>query len=470
MKSFLSLLVISFSISSVIAQTPCENGMAGPYPCDGYDLQSHISLAEMNSNFGNDSWGWTDPQDGKEYAIMGLDNGTAFIDISDPINPIYLGKLPTQTESSIWRDIKIYNNYAFIVSEAGGHGMQVFDLTRLRNVTSPPQTFNNDAHYAGFGNAHNIAINEDTGYAYVIGTGTFSGGPHFVNIQDPLNPVGAGGFEDDWYCHDAQILVYDGPDLDYQGREIFMGSNVDYISIVDVTDKNNPVGISTLSYPDVDYTHQGWLTEDRQYFIVGDELDELTFGFNTRMLVFDVSDLDNPQLHMEYSGPTPATDHNGYVLGDRFYLANYRAGLRVHDISNLDNEVFEEVGYFDTHPSDNNVGTEKLWNVYPYFSSGNIVLSDTDSGFFLVRSSLLNTAEFENGQFALYPNPANETINIDSKDKNITQVNVYNTIGQHVLSLSNIDKNKTTINIASLPKGVYYIQINGTTVKKLIKS
>src|SRR5690606_98747 len=117
MKSFLSLLVISFSISSVAAQTPCENGMAGQYPCDGYDLQSHISLSGMNASAGNDSWGWTDPQDGKEYAIMGLDNGTAFIDISDPINPIYLGKLPTHTSSSTWRDIKVYNNYAFIVSE-----------------------------------------------------------------------------------------------------------------------------------------------------------------------------------------------------------------------------------------------------------------------------------------------------------------------------------------------------------------
>ena len=470
MKSFLSLLVISFSISSVVAQTPCENGMAGQYPCDGYDLLSQISLSEMNANAGNDSWGWTDPQDGKEYAIMGLNNGTAFIDISDPINPIYLGKLPTQTESSTWRDIKVYNNYAFIVSEAEGHGMQVFDLTRLRNVTSPPQTFNNDAHYPGFVNAHNIAINEDSGYAYAVGTSTYDGGPHFVNIQNPLNPVGEGGFDDHFYCHDAEIIIYDGPDSDHTGKEILMGSNEDILSIVDVTNKSNPISISTLSYPDVAYTHQGWFTEDRRYFIVGDELDELFFGFNTRMLIFDVSDLDNPQLHMEYIGPTPATDHNGYVVGDKFYLANYRAGLRVHDISDLDNEVFEEIGYFDTYPASDDAGTEKLWSVYPFFSSGNIVLSDIDGGLFIVRSSLLNTTEFENRQFALYPNPANETIHIDSKDKNITQVEIYNTIGQHVLSLSNIDENKTTINIVSLPKGVYYVQINGTTVQKLIKS
>ncbi|RZP11807.1 MAG: choice-of-anchor B family protein, partial [Flavobacteriales bacterium] len=118
------------------AQTPCNNGMAGSYPCNGYDLQSFIPFSTFNTSGGNDSWGWTDPDDGNEYAIMGLKNGTAFIDISDPINPVYLGKLPTYTSNSTWRDIKVYQNHAFVVSEAGGHGMQVFDLTRLRNVAN----------------------------------------------------------------------------------------------------------------------------------------------------------------------------------------------------------------------------------------------------------------------------------------------------------------------------------------------
>lgn len=470
MKSLLLTITSLLTGSIIYAQTPCENGTAGSYPCDGYNLQSHISLNEMNAGAGNDSWGWTDPQDGKEYAIMGLDNGTAFIDISDPVNPVYLGKLPTQTSSSIWRDIKVYGNHAFIVSEAGGHGMQVFDLTRLRNVANPPQTFNNDAHYDGFGSAHNIAINEETGYAYAVGTDTYDGGPHFINIQDPQNPQFEGGFDGHFYCHDAQIIIYDGPDSDYTGKEIFMGSNEDVLSIVDVTDKSNPVGISTLSYPDVAYTHQGWFTEDRNYFIVGDELDEMFFGFNTRILVFDVSDLDNPVLHMEYTGPTPATDHNGYVVGDKYYLANYRAGLRVHDISDLENENFEQIGFFDTYPSNDDAGTDKLWSIYPYFSSGNIVLSDTDSGFLLVRDSELNTTRFENGNFSLYPNPATTAITITSKDDVIETIVVYNTIGQQVISISEIDKNNESIDIAKLPRGVYYLHINGSTTKKLIKN
>ncbi len=145
-----------------------------------------------------------------------------------------------------------------------------------------------------------IVINEETGYAYAVGTSSFGGGPHFVNIQDPLNPVAAGGFNGDNYCHDAQVVMYDGPDPDYTGREIFFGSNEDRVSIVDVTDKNNPQGISNGFYGSVDYTHQGWLTEDQSYFIIGDELDEATFGFNTRTIIFDVSDLDNPFVHFEY--------------------------------------------------------------------------------------------------------------------------------------------------------------------------
>jgi len=390
-KILLPFLVASFTIAT--AQTPCNNGMAGSYPCSGYDLQSHISLAQMNANDGNDSWGWTDPQDGTEYVLMGLDNGTAFINISDPINPVYLGKLPTHTSSSIWRDIKVYNNYAFIVSEASGHGMQVFDLTRLRNVANPPETFTEDAHYGGFGHSHNIAINEDTGYAYSNGDNTFSGGAHFVNIQDPLNPVAAGGYAGSFYTHDSQIIIYDGPDSDYTGQEIFFGANENEIVIVNVTNKSNPQLIASLSYTNDGYTHQGWLSEDRNYFIVGDELDELNIGFNTRTITLDVSDLDNPSFHFEHYGETSAIDHNGYTKNGKYYLANYRAGLRVLDISDLPNQNMSEIGYFDTYPSNNSAEFDGVWNVYPYFGSGNIVISDINSGFFLVKSSSLDTTD-----------------------------------------------------------------------------
>jgi choice-of-anchor B domain-containing protein len=272
------------------ALVPCENGMAGAYPCNGFDLVGRIDLSVLDARAGNDIWGWTDISTGKEYAIMGLDNGTAFIDISDSNNLQYLGKLPSATVASGWRDLKVYQDHVFIVSEASNHGMQVFDLTRLRDVTSPPQTFDEDARYTGLGSAHNIVINEDTGFAYIVGTDradAFNGGAHFIDIQDPKNPISVGGYGENGYSHDAQVVTYNGPDSDYAGREIYIGSNEDVVIIADVTDKDNPTNISSIFYPSRAYTHQGWFTEDQQYFILGDELDEVEFGFKTRTLIFD---------------------------------------------------------------------------------------------------------------------------------------------------------------------------------------
>ncbi len=411
------LLVVAFGYS----QAPCTNGKAGSYPCKDYDLMSHITLSEMSASAGNDSWGWTDPTNGKEYALIGLNNGTAFIDISDPVNPVYLGKLPTATYSSSWRDVKVYKNHAFIVSEASNHGMQVFDLTRLRNVSNPPQTFSADTRYTQFGNAHNIVINENTGYAYVVGaqrsSGAYKGGPLFINIQDPKNPKNAGGFLSDGqqaYTHDAQVVTYNGPDSNYTGKEILIGSNEIEVVIADITDKSNPVTISTINYSDVGYTHQGWFTEDMRYFILGDETDEQGVGFNTRTIIFDFQDLKNPKQHMTYSGPTSAIDHNGYVKGNKFYLANYRSGIRVIDIAAIGDKNISEIGFFDTYPSSNSAAFNGVWNVYPYFSSENIVISDIEGGFFLVRKSNTSTpcvASVPNGLMASGVNANSATIN-----------------------------------------------------------
>lgn len=470
MKLLLQSLLL-FSVSYVSAQFPCDNGMAGPFECNGYDLISQIPLSTMNSVKANDSWGWTDAQDGKEYAIICLNEATAFIDISDPINPIYLGQLPGESsEHSTWRDAKTYNDHVFIVSEDSGHGMQVFDLTRLRNVTSPPVIFTTDALYTGIGSAHNIAINEDTGYAYAIGTSSFGGGPHFINIQDPVNPVAAGGYAVDGYSHDAHVVTYNGPDSDYQGREILFGSNADEVVIEDVTDKSNPVTIATIGYANINYTHQGWLTEDQRYFIMGDETDEINMGINSRTIIFDFEDLDNPQLHFEYSGPTGATDHNGYVKGDRFYLANNAAGLRVIDISDIANQNMNEVGFFDSYASDNQAGFNGSWSVYPFFASGHIVISDRAEGFLLVKDPNLNASEFEfSSEIKMYPNPTSDKITIQSNQIPLNTIRISNILGQVIFQKEYNNQTSVEVNTEQLENGVYFVTVNKTLTKKLIK-
>ncbi|MBV1923320.1 MAG: choice-of-anchor B family protein [Flavobacteriaceae bacterium] len=362
----------------------CQNGFAGIYPCNDYDLISHISIATFGSEFGNDCWGWTDPQTGKEYAIMGLNDGTAIVDISDAPNPIYIGKIPsTGFSESIWRDIKVYNNHVFIVSEDPNHGMQIYDLTHLRDVNDPPVALLPDTTYDGFGDAHNIAINEESGFAYAVGADNSS--TQIINIQNPLNSTIAGPLFGG-FSHDAQVITYQGPDVAYQGHEIFVGCNASNIVIIDVTDKNNPENIASFDYPDITYAHQGWFTEDHKYFIITDELDEIDFGFNSKLIIFDLSNLENPLFHFNYFGNNTSTDHNGYVKGNKYFLSSYTSGLRVMSIENIGNSAMNEVGYFDTFPSNNNAGYDDgVWGVYPYFESGNIVLSDINSGLFIVK-------------------------------------------------------------------------------------
>ena len=369
---------------------PCENGMAGAYPCDGYDLLGRISLEDFGSDSGNDIWGWTDTATGKEYALMGLDDGSAFVDITDTENLVYLGKLPTATSSSNWRDIKVYQDYAYIVAESNGHGVQVFDLKKLRDVSNIPKVFSADNRYTDIGNAHNIVINEETGFAYPLGTDRndqFNGGVHFLDLQNPETPILAGGWGVNGYTHDAQVINYTGPDADYNGSEIFVGANESQVVVVDISQKNAPVAISTLGYPFIGYTHQGWFTEDQRYFILGDELDEINSGFRSRTLIFDVTDLDNPVLHDTYLGPTSAIDHNGYVLGDEFFLANYTAGVRVLDISGITDRSISETGFFDTFPANDNTQFDGVWSIYPFFESGKIVISDINRGLFVIKKS-----------------------------------------------------------------------------------
>ncbi len=366
----------------------CIGGQAGGFACQGVDLYEVVSLSTMGAAGGNDIWGWTDPTTGSEYALMGVDNGTTFVDITDPEEPVYLGKLPTHTTNSGWRDIKVYADHAFIVSEASGHGMQVFDLTQLGSVTSPPQTFSNTAHYGEFGRAHNLVINEDSGFAYAVGSSDGSdacnGGLHMIDISDPTSPTNAGCFGNDGYTHDAQCVNYVGPDVDHVGKEICLASNEDTLTLVDVTDKGNPVQLSRTGYAGAGYTHQGWLTEDQSYFLLDDEGDEGGFGHNTRTYVWDMRDLDAPLLIDRYDATTTNTDHNQYVLGDFVYQANYGAGLRILSLENVADGELTEVAFFDT---------SSAWSVYPYFPSGTVIVSDINLGLFVLRTQLCSDPE-----------------------------------------------------------------------------
>jgi len=378
------------------AAAPCVNGQADIFSCDGIDLLANVPLNQIGGGSGNDLWGWTDPVTGTEYALVGRSNGTSFLDLSDPENPIYLGNLASAAGSSTWRDIKVYEDHAFIVADfAGDHGMQIFDLTELRSVNNPPVNFSETENYGGIERAHNIVINEDTGFAYAVGSETCNGGLHMIDIQNPTNPVFAGCFSGDGYTHDAQCVVYNGPDTEHQGKEICFASNEDTVTIVDVTNKNNPVELSRNGYPGAAYTHQGWLTPDQQYFVHDDELDELFQGHNTRTYVWDVSNLDNATLALTKTGNLASSDHNQYVEGDISYQAHYTSGLRMLDVSNAASGTATEVAFFDTYPDNNAPGFSGAWSTYPYFGSGIVLVSDINRGLFVLQPQELLDAELD---------------------------------------------------------------------------
>ncbi len=371
----------------------------GPFTSSGVNLLGHLSIEQLGGGAGillSDIWGWTDPLTRKNYAIVGRSDATAFVDISDPANPIYLGHMPSATGTSAWREMRTYANHAYVVSDGNGaHGMQIFDLTRLRGVTTP-QTFSHDARYTGVNNVHNIAINEATGFAYLVGSNTFSGGPHVLNLSQPTNPVLVGGYAGDGYTHDLQVVTYHGPDAQHFGKEIAFCSNEDTVTIVDFTNKAAPVQLARKGYSGVRYVHQGWLTEDHRYFIQNDELDESQFNQKTRTHIWDMADLDNPIYLGFHQHDTDAIDHNLFIKDGFVYQSNYTVGLRVLRIGDLSNLELTEVAFFDTYPADDARSFNGQWGNYPFFDDI-VIAADRQNGLFILQV----TAIPEPGSLAL---------------------------------------------------------------------
>ncbi len=378
-------------------QVRCTEGEADLWDCNNVDLVSFLPVSAIGGVRGmrlNDLWGWTDSATGREYALIGRSDGTSFVDMSDAGHPRYLGDLPMTegAHAAVWRDIKVFRDHAYIVSDgAGQHGVQVFDLHRLRNLAAPV-TFDADYIYPDIWSAHNIVIDEETGFGYVVGASaggtTCDGGLHMIDLHQPDRPSFAGCFADGitgrrgtGYIHDAQCLVYRGPDRDYAGHELCISANETAISITDVSIKAAPKSIATVSYPNVAYAHQGWLSEDQRFFFSNDEIDEANGSEpHTRTMVWDMTDLDDPLLVKEYKQTTTETDHNLYVHGRYMYQSNTGAGLRVIDVTDPTNP--KEVGFFDTDREGSGGGT---WSNYPFFKSGVIPVTGGFAGIFFVR-------------------------------------------------------------------------------------
>lgn len=388
------------------APTACSDGFAGSFPCHNVDFLGHVQLQEIPGQplSASNLWGFVDADDGREYAVLGHRGGTAVVDVTDPGNPVIVGNIPGN--ASTWREVKVYQvpdadggphrAYAYISTEAPGGGLQIIDLGNLPTGISLANTLTefSTSHTLYISNvdyATNMALPGQQAFLYIAGANVAGGAFRIYDLVDPVNPklvtpspAGTG------YMHDStSMLITDNRTTQcvnaHNPCEVLVDFNETSVDLWDVTEKNAPMRLSTTTYPTATYVHSGWPSADQRFIIVHDELDELRRGINTQIYTLDVSDLGAPSLVTSYIGGTTTTDHNGYTIGNRYYVSHYKRGLVVFDSTNP--RALTEIGSFDTYlsPSANSAGTDGAWGVYPFLPSGTVLVSDIENGLFMLK-------------------------------------------------------------------------------------
>ncbi len=384
----------------------CINGMAGEFPCTGIDMVAHMPLATFSSNptSANDIWGFVDLNDNREYAIIGLRNGTAVVDVTDGQNPIEIGTV-SGLESG-WRDVKVlqtynanaerYQAYAYVSTEASGGGIQIIDLTQLPERISLVNTLqtlssSHNVYMANTDYQTGVPLEGLNPYLYIAGANVGGGAFRAYDLTDPVNPSVV-ATPSTGYIHDGTSLVITDARTaqcknGHNPCELFIDFNENTVDIWDVTDKNDLTRLSSTSYSRASYTHSGWWSQDKNYIFIQDEGDEQDFGVNTTLNVLDISDLTSPMAVGTYVGQTRAIDHNGFTLGDKYYMSNYRRGLSILDVSDPINPT--DRAFFDTFPvpESNSANFNGAWGTYPYLPSGNILVSDIEYGLFVLKEN-----------------------------------------------------------------------------------
>ncbi|MBT8212308.1 MAG: choice-of-anchor B family protein [Acidimicrobiia bacterium] len=354
-----------------------ENGQILEFSAENVALLSWLSPEDITgvTQTANDVWGYVSPS-GREYAILGLRLGTAFVEVTDPLNPKVLKTIPGS--GSTWRDMAVYDEYAYSVTEGGG-GIQVIDL---RRIDKGKVKIANRVQDLGLDTVHNITVDPDSGYAYLSGSNLAEGGLVAVDLSDPANPVVEPGVWAEAYVHDVVTVTYTKGK--HAGREIvYAFAGEDGIAIIDVTDKRNMFTVDLLTYPGLSYSHSGAVDRKLKYLYANDELDELdgAVGTSTTYL-FKIKDFENARFVKSFTSERPTIDHNGFVRGNWLYQANYESGLRVYQIKRPKNP--RQQAFLDTYPEADSAHFNGAWGVFAGYPSGIVVISDIQRGLFVL--------------------------------------------------------------------------------------
>ncbi len=392
-----------------------EGGVAGEtFSSNGMLLKSWLPLNVFpgSPTSGNDCWGYSSPSH-REYAIIGLSNGTAFVEITDPSNAQIVALITGPT--SLWRCVKTYGAYCYAGSEGGG-GVQVISMTNIdgQNAGQPRVSLVGEITTGGSLNTHTLFVDTVSGYLYRAGGST--NGLRIYNLQpDPSAPVFVGQWSN-VYVHEVQVVKYtSGP---YAGKEIAFccgGASSGHVNtgvyVVDCTNKANPVQLSYTTYPGAKFCHQSWLSNDATRIYINDELDEGDTTTVTTTIVMNVANLNAPFVEGTFTNGNPSVGHNLYIKGTKLFEANYRSGVRVFDLAQSATTP-PEVAFFDTWPGDDGPQFNGLWNIWPFYPSGTIIGSDINRGLFVWRlGTNPGTFAFPNGLPSLV-SPAGEPVTI----------------------------------------------------------
>jgi len=399
---------------------PCSANQSEGFPCQGVSLQAHLPLDQLKpaGTRGNDVWGFVDLNTGREYAFMGLENGVAVVDVTNPTAPEQVAF--ATGSSTAWRDIKVYQRYdssakrwrayAYATADNVQDFLMVLDLSGLPNGVERVN-FSSD-----FRAAHNeYLLNADYTFGLArrnevprLGiSGSAAGSPRgshrLYSLADPRAPA-LTSLSSAGYSHDlSSFAVKDATRKNSQcvnaanasACEVLTDFNENTLDVWDVTNPTSPQMLASQPYSNYAYTHSGWWSEDGRYVYLHDELDEQNLGLFTTVRVFDMTNLRAPRLAATWTGPTRAIDHNGYFKGNRYYISNYAEGLTVLDTTNP--TAPQRIGYFDTYPTGSPTSFVGAWGVYPFFASGTIAVGDINTGLYLLKNETLQSP---NGTFA----------------------------------------------------------------------
>ena len=397
------------------------------------------------NNTYNECWGLY--VNNTEIAIIGSTAGTHFFNVTDPGNSYEIAFLEGGYTGGgvIHRDYHDYDGKLYIVCDEGNSStLQIVDITDLPNSINVLYDSN-----TLFTKAHNIYIDTATAKLYACASNTAMD-VYNLNNGDPeliysYNDVG--------HVHDA-FVRNDSAYLNcgYDGLRVLDFSNVNQIG-------DQPILLGTLTaYPDAGYNHSGWLNDDGTIYIMQDE----NHGYDVKIL--DVSDLSNINVLATFnSGVDPnSMAHNGIIKGNLAYIPYYHDGLRVFDISDPMNPI--QTWKYDTYSPNNHISYKGAWGVYPYLPSGNIIVSDMQTGLYIIQLSTGTTPLIENNEsHNIYPNPITNRFTITSEADNIK---IYNSLGIKIKE-KKLNKGTTIFYRQNLANGIYFYTLlkNGRKIK-----